>query len=180
MEYRRRAKEQEIENHRHQQELIKKIVHYFRPVAVGILIFNLLLAIDFFLPFQNHEQKILGIDKIYEYTRRSTIYRYDEIRFEDFVMRFDRGEVILLDHYEKAIVQSTIIFSKPMVLLFTVDGKEERHRQIYNIYFVFGYIIPVMIALGILFFMLHKPLHRLNVSIVLFVFSLIQLFLYFL
>ncbi len=184
-EYRRRVREKIIEKRRLQRELIIKMVSWFKPVAIGILIFNSLLVVDFVLPFRNHEQKIEGINRVYETAgyktgNRRAVYRYDEMLFNDFIMRFDRGEVIDLDHYDKAIVQATIIFSRPMYAIITVDGKAERHKQIYNIYFVFGFLIPIMIAIAVLFLKLKKPMQKLNASIVLFVFSIIQLLLYFL
>ena len=184
-EYRRRAREKIIEKERLQRELINQMVSWFKPVAIGILIFNSLLVVDFVLPFRNHEQKIEGINRVYETAgyktgNRRAVYRYDEMLFNDFTMRFDRGEVIDMDHYDKAIVQATIIFSRPMYAIITIDGKAERHKQIYNIYFVFGFLIPIMIATGVFFLKLKKPMQKLNASIVLFVFSIIQLILYFL
>lgn len=182
-EYRRRAREKTIEKQRLQRELINQMVSWFKPVAIGILIFNSLLAVDFVLPFRNHEQKIEGINKVFEnsgYRSGRRVYRYDEMLFNDFTMLFDRGEVIDLDHYDRAIVQATIIFSRPMYAIITVDGKAERHKQIYNIYYVFGFLIPIMITVGVLFLKLKRPMQKLNASIVLFVFSLIQILLYFL
>ncbi len=184
MEYRRRAREKELENQRLQQQLIKKLLSYFKPVVIAIFTLNMLLAIDYFLPLQSHEQKILGISKIFEssssrYGNRNAKYRYDEMYFEDFTMRFDRGEMIIMDHYDRAVVEATLIFSKPMFATITIDGEDKRHKQIYNIYYVFGYLIPFMIALGILFFRFRNPMQKLNLAIVLGVLAMIQVFLYF-
>ncbi|MEQ9220891.1 MAG: DnaJ domain-containing protein [Cyclobacteriaceae bacterium] len=183
-EYRRKARENAFEQQRLQRELINQLVSWFKPVAIGILIFNSLLTLDYILPFRNHEQKIKGINRVYENagyrTSSRAVYRYDEMLFDDFTMRFDQGEVIDLDHYDKAVVEATIIFSKPMYVEITIDGKTERHKQIYNIYYVFGYLIPIMMAMGVCFFKLRRPMHKLNLSVVLFVFSVIQLILYFL
>tara|TARA_Y100001972_G_C7665549_1_gene336413 strand:+ start:903 stop:1697 length:795 start_codon:yes stop_codon:yes gene_type:complete len=184
-EYRRKAREKAFEQQRLQRELINRLISWFKPVAIGVLIFNSLLVVDFVLPFRNHEQKIEGINRVYETAgyktgNRRAVYRYDEMLFNDFTMLFDRGEVINLDHYDKAVVEATIIFSRPMYAIITVDGKAERHKQIYNIYYVFGFLIPIMISLSVLFLKLKKPMQKLNASIVLFVFSIIQLFLYFL
>ena len=182
-EHLRKTKEKERENQRKQQELIKRIIWYFKPIATTILILNALLALDFMLPLQNHEQKILGISKVYEARYRSggrfPEYRYDEMYFENFKMRFDRGEVIQLDHYERAFVEATMIFSKPLYATITVDGIDERHKQIYNIYYYFGYLIPVMIALGVLYLKLQKPMHKFNIGIILLFFSCVQLIMWF-
>jgi len=179
-DYRKWAREKELEKQRQQMELIKKILIYFKPVGIVILIFNILLAIDFVLPLQSHDQKIISINKIFESTGRSgrSVHRYDEIHFEDFTMRLDRGEVILLKRYDKAMVNATMIFAKPMNAIITIDDKDELFKQIYNIYYIFGYLIPLMIILSIVYLKLKKPMQKFNVAIVLLVFGLIQLFLF--
>ncbi len=181
-EIREKARNREIENQRHQLELITKLTHYFRPFALGILLFNLLLAIDYYLPYRNHEQEILAIRSIYEatYSHSSTrSHMYDEIDFEEFSMRFERGEVALIDDYDRAVVAATMIFSKPMYAYITYKDKTERYKQVYNIYYIFGYIIPVMILLGFLFFYFQSPMYKLNVSVMQFCLLMVQLFIYF-
>lgn len=181
MEYNRRVREKAIESQRLQLELIVKILYYFKPIAFIVLLLNGLMAIDYFLPLSEHEQEIIGVNKIYEsstgthYYGRTTQYRYDEMYFNDFTMRFNRGEVILLDHYEKAIVQATMIFSKPMYVIITVDGKSQLHKQIYNIYYIFGYLIPVMLLICALFFWIKKPMQKFNMAIVMTVFAIVQM-----
>lgn len=181
-EARKRAKEKATAQKMYQQELVIKVNKYFKPVAMVILIFNSLLTFDYFLPYKDHDQKIIGMKRIYEssgsrYGGRGK-HRYDEMHFEDFVMRFNKNEVISIRHYESATVQATPIFSRPMVALITTDGKQEQHEQIYNIYNIFGYLIPIMLLLSILFFALKKPMHKLNMAIILSMFFLYQLFLF--
>ncbi len=181
-EYRRRARVKEQERQRLQIELIEKLLFFCRPIVLTIVFLNSLFALDYCLPLRNHEQMIEGMGIGYESTGQygsgKGIYRYDIICFTDFAMRFDKGEVIGIKQYERAVVQTTMIFSKPRYALITIDGEVKRHRQIYNIYHVFGYIIPVMVALGVLFFRLKKRMQKLNVAIMLFVFASMQFILY--
>lgn len=179
MEYKRRAREREIEYLRHQQKVLKRVLFVFTPAAIGILLLNILLAADYYLPLQNHTQSIIGKGKVLEsHSRNAQRHRYDEIYFNDFTMRFDHGEILNLDHYDKAIVQATLIFSMPIYAIITVDGRSQRFQQAYNIYNIFGYLIPVMIVLGGLFFLLKKPIRKLNISIVLLMFFLLQLYVF--
>ncbi|MFY0605918.1 MAG: DnaJ domain-containing protein [Cyclobacteriaceae bacterium] len=178
---RKRAHAKSQENDRRLAELISKIVRLFRPWAVGILILNLLLAVDYFIPLTNHNERILEVNKVYEhssssrYAGRNGYYRYDEIVFENFRMTFDKGEVILLDLSPHAIVAATTIFGTPMYTQVTSASKSYQLAPIFNIYFIFGYLIPAMMFMGFLFFILRHPMHRLNLAIVLLVFSLIQI-----
>ena len=179
----KRAKEKALERERYKRQLIEKIVRYYRPVALSILVFNLVLALDFFLPLRTHHQKILGMSKGFESTgvhSGGSVYRYDIMYFEDFTMRFDRGEVISLDHYEGALVLATPIFSTPMRAQITVDGRIEEHQQIYNIYYVFGYVIPALLLTLALFFYLKKPMHQLNAAIISAFFGMFQTVVFFL
>ena len=176
-EQRRKNKEKELERDRQQALLIMTLVRYFRPVAWLILTWNVMLAIDYFLPYELHEQEILTVSQAYEYRRSGNYLRYDRIVFEDFEMKFDRGELPRADEYKDADaeVAATQIFRKPMVAYITFNGRTGSYQQVYNIYIIFGYLIPVMLILGGLFFYLKKPPHRLNLSTLLFFFSIFQL-----
>lgn len=177
----KRAKEKAIENERQRRELIDRILRYFRPFACAILVFNSLLCIDFLLPVKQQREKIVGVGKAYEGSigsNRKPVYRYDVLRFTNFNMRFNKGEVILLKNVDEATVYSTSIFSKPMYADMLVDGAVERHFQVYNVFYVFGFLIPPLMLITALFFVLNKQIHRLNVAIISATFSVFQLFIF--
>ena len=174
-EQRRKNRAKERERERQQALLIMRLVRYFRPVAWMIVGWNVLLAIDYFLPCQRHEQEILAVTQGYETSRSGSYHRYDKVIFEHFAMMFDKNELPGIQDYEKAEVEATRIFRKPMAMYITIDGQTNRYQQIYNIYIIFGIVIPVVLFLGGLFFYLKRPPHRLNVATVLFFLSIFQL-----
>lgn len=178
-EARRKAKEREQENQRHQAELIRKLVRYFAPIGAVILLFNVLLTVDYFVPRKHHPQEILAMSKGYETSRRGSYYRYDIVYFEDFTMKFDKGEIGELNGYDRAEVAATWIFQKPMFTRITIEDVTREHHQVYNVYIIFGYIIPAMLILCGLFFLQKKDIHRFNAAIVMFILSIFQLVFFF-
>ena len=178
-EARRQAKAREEERIRYQHELIRKLVRGFAPIATAILLFNLMLVIDYYLPYELHEQEIVSVSRTYEEGRPDTQLWYDVIVFEEFTMRFERGNIHQFDGYEYARVEATSIFRKPMTAFIAVEGQVYRYQQLYNVFIVFGYMIPGMLLLTFIFFYVKQHAHRLNIAIVLFIFSIIQLFFFF-
>lgn len=176
-EQRRKNREKERERDRQQALLILNLVRFFRPAAWLILTWNVALAIDYCLPYVLHEQKILMVSQAYEYRRSGNYLRYDRIVFEDFEMKFDKGELPRAEEYKnaRAEVEATRIFRKPMVAYITINGNTNSYQQIYNIYIIFGIVIPIVLIFCGLFFYLKKPPHRLNVATLLFFLSIFQL-----
>lgn len=174
-EQRRKNREREQEKLRQQAQLIARLVAIFKPVAVLILAWNVLLAIDYTIPFQRYDQEILAVAKGYETSRGGSYYRYDRVIFEDFEMKFDKNIFPGVKAYERAAVEATRIFRKPMATYITINGATNRYEQVYNIYIVFGYVIPVVLIISGLFFYLPKPPHRLNVATLLFFLAIFQL-----
>ncbi|PIB36091.1 hypothetical protein BFP72_12145 [Reichenbachiella sp. 5M10] len=176
---RARAKQKAREAERLQQELMQQILAVFDYIALGILAFNILLSLDYSLPRNTEEQQIRSITKVYERNRGNARYRYDEIAFDKYTMRFDKGEVIRLDHYDRAEVESTSLLGKPMRAVLTIDGRLESHEQIYNIYKVFGIIIPVMFLVVCLYRFVMKTLDaKLSLAILMVMLLLFQLYMF--
>ncbi len=178
--WRRRAREyaqkKAREEIRLQNELIKKILRGFKVAAFIIVSFNVLLTIDYLLPKTAFDQEILGMANIYEQLRYSANYRYDEIYFEDFTMRFDKGQINLKNGYEEATVLATKIFRKPVSATITISGIARSYDQVYSVYAVFGYIIPAIFFVVIFYQFILKTLdHRLTLAITMIVLFLIQL-----
>lgn len=179
-EDRARARKRDQEKWNLQQELIKKSVRFITPVVTIILCFNALLTLDFFLPYYSVSQQIVGVRPVFERSGKNGPLQhcYDGVHLTDYVMRFDKYEMLKLDHYEKAIVYATPILRKPMKLKITVDGLDEIHQQIYNVYYVFGYMIPALIIVCVLFFILKKMPQRFNMAVVAVVFFIFQMVLF--
>lgn len=193
-EYRRRrerarayAWKKAQEAQRQQNELIKKILKKFSPVAGVIIVFNILLSIDYLLPLQEHPQRILSMTKVVKgmapdirYTNRDYI-KYDEIYFEDFSMQFQAGEITLREQeqHEAAVVLATPLFKKPMSVRINSERITHTYHQIYNIYAVFGFLIPGIFLLFLIYlFLLRTPDHRLTLALFMIFLFLTQLFLF--
>ncbi len=151
------ARKKAREAERRQSELVKTLLRIFNTTAILIIMFNVLLTIDYFLPRQEHDQRILSYTTAYERTGTKTsstrVYRYDDLIFEDFHMRFDGGEIKNLGNYSKATVVATMIFDEPMFAKITIDGVEKVHEQVYNVYHVFGFLIPALFVILLLYFL---------------------------
>ncbi|WP_109829818.1 DnaJ domain-containing protein [Reichenbachiella versicolor] len=185
-EYMRKKREEKIQQQQMLHQMMVKCNKYFRSVAVIILIFNLLLAADYLLPRKEYLDKIIGFNKVFErsgggkYSSGTSHYRYDDIYFQKYQMRFEGGEIIGHGTYlQEAVVLITPIFSKPMTVMLNINGHQEAHHQLYNIYNFFGYIIPVTLLCICLFFYLKRPSQAFNTSIILVVCGLFELVLFF-
>jgi len=172
------------EAERQQNELIKNLLRLFNTAAALIIVFNVALSIDFFLPRVEHDQDIVSVSTVFENrgTRSNSrkIYRYDDIIFEDFHMRFDKGEIKNIRNYTKASVVATRIFKKPMLAKITVDGEEEEYRQVYNVFIFFGFLIPAMfLILWSYRFFLKSLDSKLTMAIFMIIVFVIQLYVFF-
>ncbi|MDN5202966.1 J domain-containing protein [Fulvivirgaceae bacterium BMA10] len=174
----RMAKEAE----RRQNELIKSLLRTFNIVASIIIIFNLLLSLDYLLPWKEHDEKILQIKMGYETVgRRLKVYKYDDVEFSNFKMRFVAREVIGLTQYEKAVVIATPIFRKPMSVKISAEGHINTHHQAFNIFQIFGYMIPLVFIVLIFYLFILKLLdHKLTLAIFMIFLFITQLYLFFL
>ena len=177
-EARARRSEQEREKYLYIQQLIIKLLRYITPVTFGILLFNILLVIDYSLPYAFTEQDILGVEEIHNVGRGYSYHRYNDVYFSDYTMRFNYDELAPPFEYEDAFVLSTKIFDKAMYVEVTMNGSIHTFKQIYNIYHVFGYIIPAMHLFGFLFIYLKKPQQKLNMAIVIVVVFFMQLYIF--
>jgi hypothetical protein len=158
-----------------QQHLVKRLLQSFKWLAVTIGLFNMALAIDFFLPYESNEQEIIKIIKVFESTRFRKEYRYDEVIFTDFRMKFEPGSVPL--DYQSVRVFNTLLFSKPQYVEITLlSGDSVVIEQAYDIYHIFGFFIPLLLLGIFLYFFVFKWLDtRLTVALAVLILFIIQL-----
>ena len=177
------ARKKAAEAQKQQTELIQRVLKRFNYVAGFIFLFNILLGIDYLLPRKEHPQRILKIEQIYEgtgtrYATGNRYYKYDKMYLEDFTMQFNSGE-IFSEIGGEGLVQATPIFRKPMRVQVTIDGKAHTYKQVYNIFSVFGFIIPIIFLLFLLYFIvLRTPDHKLTLAIFMVFLFLSQVFLF--
>jgi len=164
-------------------ELIQQILSRFNYVAAIIVIFNVLLGIDYLLPMKAHEQKILNVKRIFEKGSavRSGKYKYDELYLEHYTMQLEDGAINLSEYSGESIVLATPIFNKPMAIKIAINETTvATYFQMYNIFIVFGFLIPLVIFLYLLYhFGLRTPDGRLTLATFISFFFLVQLFLFF-
>jgi curved DNA-binding protein CbpA len=186
-ERRRRAYEYARQKAREEQErqdkILATILRYFNGAALLIGAFNLLLAVDYFLPRKEFKEKILAVWEVSSggsgrYTGPSS--RYNDIRLENFAMRVGAGQIWSVEDSGRAVVAATPITKVPLSVSLTNAGKRITLEQRYSVYRVFGFIIPgAFTALLFYFFLLSNPDQRLGTAVLLTFLFLTQLFLYF-
>lgn len=177
---RERVRQQKREEAAAKEALIRKLVGYFNFVAAAIFIFNILLATDYLLPKQRYEQRSLRIEKVFEGSRYHETYRYDDLHFEDFTLRINKGEFVMKESFERAEVIATRIFKKPLAAILTEGGQTNRYEPAYGIYQFFGLTIPVMfLLLGLYQFFVKVPDQQLSLAIAMFISLVIQLLAFF-
>ena len=178
-EFIRKRRAERAETLRHHRELLIKINNRFRVFALAILSLNTLLGLDYLLPYKSHKQEILATAKVYKSSRYSKpTYTYDKIFFEDFEMLMGKGDVYGISDYDKALVYATYLLSIPRYAVITKNGRPRTYNQIFGIYNYFGFIIPGMIIIAIVFFGLKKPNEKFNMVIILSFFTFVQAVLY--
>ncbi|WKN40941.1 J domain-containing protein [Tunicatimonas pelagia] len=177
-----RVRQQRQEEAIARETLIRKLLSYFNFAAIALLIFNGLLAIDYLLPRKAHPQQSLRVEKVFESSRyqgRTQSYQYDDLHFEDFTLRIDKGQIKSDDFFDEAVVLATSIFGKPQAALLTADGQTTRYEPIYSVYTFFGFIIPAMLLLlGLYWLVIKSSDQRLSLAILMLVISIIQALLF--
>jgi curved DNA-binding protein CbpA len=177
-QYRQWQYQKEQEKRQQQEELIRSMMRYARPVVWVILIFNSLLLLDYLLPLQHHEEWVTGTGTFTEKSRGRTYAAYDVVYFENYEMIFKSLDEGGIENDRPSIVQTTSILSIPLYAVLTIRGEEMRYRQVFNIYFVFGILIPAMIVLGYFFIRSRRPMTQLNLSMSMILPAAIQLVLF--
>lgn len=179
------ARQKAREAQRQQKLQLLRLLHYFDFLAVGVLVFNLLLVVDYVLPKKVFEENVVAVHKVYEnpgnrYGGGSRTYRYDDVYLENFYMRVDGGSALVLGGETKVTVVATSLFESPLYILVSRKQGSVRLEQSYGLYQVFGYIIPV-IFLAWLFYRLviKNPEQQLTLSILIVMLFMVQLFLFF-
>jgi hypothetical protein len=176
------ARKRAIEEARLQQEQIKKILSGFKVIAVAIIVFNIALSIDFLMPHKQVRQRIESVNPVFEsskYTRKKR-KTYDAIQFEDYTMQFNIGETVGIKPYQFGYVQATAIFNKAMSVKLEVKNKSIELFQLFNVYRVFGFLIPIIFFVTYLYKYKMRTLdHKLTMAIFMCFLSFMQFYMFF-
>ena len=181
-EQRRRAYEYAKARAREEQErqnrIVASILRYFDKVAAVLLLLNLLLALDYFLPRKEEEQRILAIHEV-DYNIRGSVYLYTDFTFPNYRMRVSSGETEEVQGEERAVVVSSRLFGVPDVVKVDLPGRTLVLQQRYSIFRTFSFLVPLLFGLLAAYFFLPNPDHRLGIALWVTFAAGLELFLYF-
>lgn len=181
-EYAWRKNKEVLEQQKLQLQLIFKYFNYF---AFFALVFDILIAVDYFLPKKQFaEQVISSSNMLYNkngenYYSQRRFQTYHDIVFENFTMKFDKTQTVGLGSVDNGIVVTTYMFHTPLYAVFTKGGENISIEQIYSLYKVFGYIIPFSFLILAAYFKVNNADHKISYGLVLIFLFLIQIFLFF-
>lgn len=147
--YRRKRAKQAQSQREMYQWMIKKV----KPFVLAVLVFNLLLSLDYLLPKISEERRV--INYVAETTRRSI---FDGEKSYEYSILLDNHERIMFQANQKKAVnkgdqytfEKTIIFGTPMKLSHYNSGAEL--TPAFGVYKVFGLVIPFVFVLQYLYF----------------------------
>ena len=166
-----------------QQELqLKLIFGYFNYYAAFLLLFNFLIALDYFLPKEESVDQVVSVHPFVvngHYYHEERFQRYHDIRFENFNMRFDRDEARKIQNVKEGLIVHTSIFRTPLYAEFIVNDKKVTLPQVYGLYRVFGFLIPASFIVLCLYRFSENLDFKTSLALLLILFSIIQLFLFF-
>ncbi|REE05656.1 J domain-containing protein [Marinoscillum furvescens] len=177
---RERARRKAHEIQKMRMETIRKTFYVMDIILLGAMVFNLLLALDYSLPYREHEQEVVGVSRVYEKSKGRAIYRYDDVQFTDFRMRFDQGEVVLKELGKQATVRASAIFRQPISATLMLDGEPRVVAQIYSVYATFSFLIPFQfLVLGLYRYVTKRLDPKIGVGLLAIFTAIIQLYLFY-
>ncbi|MFY0688006.1 MAG: J domain-containing protein [Cyclobacteriaceae bacterium] len=149
---RQKAYQRAREVERMQNELIKRILRGFDWLGYLMLVFNFLLAVDYLMPWNDVQQKI--VDPPREEIDASRMKRYhpwEVVYFEDYRMEFDYTKIVGMPADKIMRLQVTPIFNKPMTASFVRNDEIIQYRQTYNVFYMYGFIIVLIFPIFFLY-----------------------------
>jgi hypothetical protein len=158
-EFARKKKQEAEANYR---KVLLKAFSYFNYIGAFIILVNFILALDYFLPYQPSEEQFKFVEKYFMSQGRGVSgYLYDVLHFENHKILVEKNT---LDHFKEfqgtAIIYTTKIFDT----VIKIDLKTYHLSQFvypeYSIYRVFGFLIPTLFLLAIVYFKLTQVLEN--------------------
>ncbi len=176
--YHRRQREEKAQEATQKAEMFKWLFVRFRLFVFVILIFNCLLAIDYFLPSVSEEVKITKVKTIKTISKPKMIYSYKAELNNGMTFRFRKDEMGEIDLNKTFILNRTTIF-KEGKFLERKNGEAIIYID-YGLFRVFGGFIPlnILLLIAYLFFVKNND-YRLTLFLVALIIFVFQLFLVF-
>ncbi|WP_425389843.1 J domain-containing protein [Ekhidna sp.] len=181
--WRKAAREQQkraaYEKALYQLQLVKKFNSVCRFFIIPLFIFNVLLLTDWLLPKKVDEQRIIALDHIYERSRNTSYYSYDRITFERVSILVAKGSASKVESAASGVVVTTQIFNLPRSCEIVIADQKVFFEQILGLYDMFGFLIPFVLVLGILFlFVKQTPNAKLSIACILIFIFFFQLYVF--
>ncbi|MDH3711599.1 MAG: DnaJ domain-containing protein [Cyclobacteriaceae bacterium] len=175
---RKRAKEA-AKRHYH---MLYRFHNVFRHLVLAMFLFNMVLAIDYLLPLKQRPDRVSKIYRIFdteysEFGRGTEYYRYNDIYFEHYTMRFDRDEGQYIKENTPAIIYATPLLNKPRRVMMTINSHPTTLRQLYGIYDFYFITVPVMLVLSFGYQRIISLEHKLSIGVIMFMILVVQYFL---
>lgn len=135
------------------REVYLWMISKVKPFVLAVLVFNILLTLDYILPKLKEEKKIINYTM--NGTRKSVIdyvIRYEyTILFDDYERRsFEVSEKNLVNRGDQYTLMKSFIFGITMELIH--EKTKEELKPSYSIYRIFGILIPFVFVLQYLYF----------------------------
>lgn len=137
-----------------QREVYQWMINKVKPFVLIVLAFNILLALDYILPYLEKERTIVG----YHYnTSRKSVINPNKITYEysillennqQYEIQANTKEIVKIG--EKYILKKSVFFGTCMELIHHRTG--ETLTPPYDIYRIFGFIIPFVFLSQYLYF----------------------------
>ncbi len=162
-----------------QEASIRYMLRIFDTLAYLIIGFNLLLAIDYFWPAHWVEKEVKAVNIVQEALRAGPKrYRYKDLELDAYRIRFNKrdweGKV---DDIVK--VEETRLLHTPLSVTLMQNGNGLTLEPAYSIYVVFGYLIPAVFFIAMVYRFVFRSLdHKFTLAIVMTAVFAFQLYIF--
>ncbi|MGM0579406.1 MAG: J domain-containing protein [Bacteroidota bacterium] len=137
-----------------QREMYQWMIKKVKPFVLTVLVFNIFLALDYILPHINEESRIIKYS--YNTSRKSvldpneTTYEYSILLDNNQLNKFQANRKGVVKIGGKYTLKKSIFFGTTMKLVHHKSGEELTPP--YDVYRIFGFIIPFVFLSQYLYF----------------------------
>ncbi|CAN5539953.1 hypothetical protein BH23BAC1_BH23BAC1_26310 [soil metagenome] len=159
------------------KKTLLKVFSVFDYLAGIIVIFNILWAVDYFLPEQENQETLLYAKAYSQSTGRGKPqYLYDILYFDDHHIKVEKGAFVeYKDLTSTAYVYTSPIFDQVKQVKF---NHATTFYPVFSLYRIFGFLIPVNLLISFAYFHWAKMLENKFIwGFLIFLFFIFQLML---
>ncbi|MGK7388797.1 MAG: J domain-containing protein [Candidatus Cyclobacteriaceae bacterium M2_1C_046] len=172
------ARQKAAEEAEHQRTILDKLYRYFNIAAVLIILFNLVIVLDYYLPTESHRKEILYATQLfYSDGTGGRVHKYDQLAFDDFKLRVkpEGAREIQMDF---ATIITTPIFNTIKEVKLQVEDGERALIPFNRLYTIIKFLIPLALFFIIAYYFLKNwQYNKLTLVIISSILFLIEIFL---